>query len=690
MKLGRRDFISWTFAGAFAIGLTPEGAGAAEATALNPWIRIGADGRVTLYSTVSEMGQGARTGQAQILADELDVPWDAIDVELVPDVPPFNAGFGIGTGGSSSIRARWSQLRRAAATARAQLTTAAAKRWNCAESECVASLGKVNRRGDGASFSYAELAAEAAAVPAPADPPFKPIAQRRYIGKPISTFENVSKSRGEAKFGIDVRLPGMLRASIRQSPVYGGKLTSVDESPALAVPGVHKVVKMDAAVAVIADNTFAAFKGVRALAPQWSTPALRSTSGDIEKQLNTALDAADAQVQPSDGKLRADLRAAYATAPKKVEATYQTAYLAHAALEPMNTTVQVNADKVEVWSPTQVPTRARAAVAQALGRPLDQVVLHNTLLGGGFGRRLQVDYAVQAALIAREAGGAPVQLVWTREEDIAHDFFRKAVRSTYRAVIGQEGMIDGYELVGASTDARTGGADPKPYGLKRFATTQSNLATGIPQGPWRSVDEGLSAFGRESFIDECAHAAGQDPLNYRRRLAAENPRALRILNAAADSIGWGKPKARGVGRGLALVEAFGSLIATGLEVQVKGTALTVRKIVVAGDLGTAVNPQQVRAQFEGGATMGLSAALGEAVTFTAGKADQDNFDQYRLIRMRQVPPIEVILFDSPDAPVGGAGEPGVPGIAPALANAIFDATGKRVRALPFAAQGFEI
>ena len=247
-------------------------------------------------------------------------------------------------------------------------------------------------------------------------------------------------------------------------------------------------------------------------------------------------------------------------------------------------------------------------------------------------------------------------------------------------------MIDGYEVVGASTDARTNGAEPKPYAIKRFASTHSNVPTGIPQGPWRSVDEGLSA-GRESFIDECAHAARMDPLAYRRRLVGDNLRVQRLLDAAADAIGWSRPRAKGVGRGLALVEAFGSLIATGVEVEVKGKALSVRKVVVAGDLGTAVNPQQVRAQFEGGATMGLSAALGEAVTFTDGKADQVNFDAYPLIRMRQVPRIDVILFDSPDAPVGGAGEPG---IAPALANAIFDATGKRVRTLPFASQGFDV
>jgi len=283
-----------------------------------------------------------------------------------------------------------------------------------------------------------------------------------------------------------------------------------------------------------------------------------------------------------------------------------------------------------------------------------------------------------------------VQLIWTREEDIGHDFYRRATRTMFRAGLGADGLIDGYEAISVGADQALNGADPKPYGFTGFAATQSQVATGIPQGPWRSVDEGLSAFGRESFIDECAHAAGIEPLEYRRRLIGDNPRVRRLIDAAAQGIGWGSPKPAGTGRGLALVEAFGSLVATGLEVEIKGQALKVTRIVVVGDVGTAVNPQQVRAQFEGGATMGLSAALGEAVTFTGGKADQLNFNSYRLLRHRQAPRVEVTLLDSPDAKVGGAGEPGVPGVAPALANAVFDATGKRVRALPFSGQGFSV
>jgi len=688
MRMDRRQFVTWSVGGAFLLGLGVRSSVADDAP-LSPWISIAPDGKVTLYSTVSEMGQGARTGQAQVLADELDVPWEAIAVEMAPDAAPFNTGFGLGTGGSASIRGRrWAQMRNAAATARAQLVTAAAKRWNCPEGECAAELGVVRHAASGRSFGYGALAGEAATYAAPAQPPLKPRSAWRYIGKPLPTLENADKSTGRARYGIDVRLPGMLRASIAAAPVFGAKLQSVDEAPALAVPGVRKVVKLEGSVAVIADSTFAAFKGVRALRPQWSAADKATSSADVERRLEAAFDAPSAYVEQPQNK--ANLRAAFEAAPRKVEAVYQTAFLAHTTMEPMNATAQVTPDKVEIWAPTQTPTRLRKAVAKALGRPLDEVALHVTLLGGGFGRRLQTDYAVQAAQVAAAADGAPVQLVWTREEDVGHDFYRKALRSRYRAALGADGTIAGYEVVSASAQDATRNADPAPYATMPFSATEVGVDLGIPCGPWRSVDPGISAFGRESFIDECAHAAMIDPLDYRRRLIGDNPRVRRLIDAAAEGIDWGKPKPAGVGRGLALIEAFETLVATGVEVEVKGKALRVRRIAVAGDVGTTVNPQQVKAQFEGGATMGLSAALGESVTFTDGKADQANFNAYRVIRMNQAPKVEVRLFESPDAEVGGAGEPGVPGVAPALANAVFDATGERVRTLPFTAAGFTV
>jgi isoquinoline 1-oxidoreductase beta subunit len=685
-QLDRREFVTWSAGGALLLGLGSSAASAQDQP-LSPWIRIALDGKVTLYTTVSEMGQGAKTGQAQVLADELDVPWDAVTVELGTPSPTGPFSF-MATGGSSSIRRHWKQLREAGAVARAQLITAAAKRWNCPESDCKAQLGEVRHAPTGRAFAYGALAAEAAACAAPATPPLKPASERRYIGKPLATLENADKSAGKATYGIDVRPPGLLRATIRQAPVYGAKLISVDEARAMAVPGVKKVVKLEGAVAVIADRTWAAFKGARALQPQWSTPALASSSADIDAKLRTALDKADADAAANPD--HAALRRAFQAAAKKVEATYQTAYLAHVAMEPMNTTVQVASDKVEVWSSTQVPTATRMAVANALGRRPDEVVLHDTLLGGGFGRRLIPDFAIQAAKVANEAGGAPVQLVWTREEDVAHDYYRRATLQRFRAGLGQGGLVSGYEAISAGADSALRGGGPAPYGFNGFALAQGTATTGVPQGPWRSVDEGLFAFGRESFIDECAHAAGVDGLEYRRRLIGDQPRVRRLIDAAAAGIGWGTAKPQGVGRGLALIEAFGSLVATGIEVQTQSQALKVTRIAVAGDVGTAVNPQQVKAQFEGGALMGLSAALGELMTFTGGKADQTNLNTYKLLRMRQAPPIEVTLYDSPDADVGGAGEPGVPGVAPALANAVFDATGQRVRTLPFSGQGVTV
>jgi isoquinoline 1-oxidoreductase beta subunit len=689
MQIDRRRFITWSAGGALMLSLGPVAASATD-EALNPWISIAADGKVTLYSTVSEMGQGARTGQAQVLADELDVPWDRVSVEMAPDAPPFSTGgFGLATGGSGSIRLRYAALRQAGATARAQLVSAAAKRWSCPTTDCAAEQGMVRHMASGAQFSYGELAAEAASAPPPANPPLKDAAQRTLIGKPIPTLENVSKTRGQATYGIDVRMPGMLHASIRHPPVYGGKLAAVDPAPAMAVPGVIKVVKLDQGVAVIANSTWTAFQALKALDPQWTAPDKTMSQAEIMAALDATLGRADG-VKPS--KDAAAQVAATLADPKatKVSAVYQTAYLAHAAMEPMNTTVQISADKVEVWSPTQVPSRVRHAVAQALNRPVEQVVLHNTLLGGGFGRRLQADYAVEAALVAREADGAPVQLTWRREEDTAHDFYRKAVRTRYTATLGDGGLIAACQGEIASTDDLTGGMDLKPYGDRGFALIQAKLVTGVPQGPWRSVDDGLTAFGRESFIDECAHAAKIDPVEYRRRLVGDNPRVLRLVNAAADSIDWAKPRPANTGRGFALIEAFGTLVATGVEVEVKAKKIAVKRIVIAADLGTVVNPQQVRAQLEGGATMGVSAALGEAMTFTGGKADQQSFDTYKVLRMRQAPKVEVMLFDTPDATLGGAGEPGVPGIAPAIAGAVFEVTATRLRTLPFAAQGYSI
>ncbi|HLZ84265.1 MAG TPA: molybdopterin cofactor-binding domain-containing protein [Caulobacteraceae bacterium] len=678
-ELHRRAFMTWSAGGGLALALGPgEALGQAAAPPLSPWIHIAPDGRVTLTTTVSDMGQGARTGQIQVLADELDVAWDMIDVAMAPDREPFRYDGRLYSGGSHSLRARWHLLRAAGATARAMLTLAAARRWGVDPGECFAALGRVSHTGSARAAGYGDLAAEAARLPVPATPPLKPREAWRYIGDSVGPLGLVDKTRGAAVYGLDVRLPGLARATILQCPVFGGALEDVDPAPALAVPGVRRVIRLPAAVAVVADDTWSAFEGAAALRPRWAAPALRLNSTDHPARLAEAL--ADPALA---GPIAAD-------APRLVEATYEVPYLAHATLEPMNATARVTTGRVEVWAPCQNITELRKAVARALERPVDQVELTVTLLGGGFGRRLKSDFAVQAALIARAYGG-PVQLVWRREEDFGHDFYRPAARHRYRAVPEADGLIGGYAVSGAATNDQVGeGAGPAPYAIADLGNLQREVRTGVPVGPWRSVDASITGFGRESFIDECAHAAGRDPLDYRRALLGDHARARRVLDAAAEAIGWSAHRRPGVGAGLALFAFADSLVCHALEVEVAGRELVARRLVVACDCGTAINPDQARAQLEGGSLMALSAALGEAMTFTAGAADQANFDAYHLLRLKQAPAVETILLDTPRARIGGVGELAVPGLAAALANAVFAATGRRVRTLPFTSAGFRV
>jgi isoquinoline 1-oxidoreductase beta subunit len=649
-----------------------------EPAALSPWISITRDGRVTLTTTVSDMGQGARTGQAQVLADELDVAWDMIEVEMAADRDPFRYAGRLYSGGSHSLRARFHLLREAGATARALLTIAAARRWGVEAGDCAAALGRVSHAASGRSAAYGDLAAEAARLPTPEGAPLKPREAWRYIGHDVRSLGLVDKTRGAARYGLDVRLPGLVRATIQQSPVFGGELADVDPAPALAMPGVLRVVKLPGAVAVVANDTWTAFKGAATLRPKWTVPPERATSAELRTRLAEAL---------ADPALAGPIAAG---TPGLVEATYEVPLLAHATMEPMNATVRVTDDTIEVWAPCQNITELRKAVARALERPVEQVRLTVTQLGGGYGRRLKNDYAVQAALIARAYGG-PVQLVWRREEDLAHDFYRPAARHRFQAVPGADGLIGGYALAGAAINDQAGdGAGPAPYAIALIANIQREVQAGVPVGPWRSVDASITGFGRESFIDECAHAAQRDPLDYRRVLLGDNARARRVLDAAAEAIGWTARRAAGVGAGLALFEFADTLVCHAVEVEVSGQVVAVRRLVVACDCGTAINPGQVRAQMEGGSLMALSAALGEAITFTGGAADQANFDTYCLLRLRQAPVVETLILDTPRAKIGGVGEAAVPGLAAALANAGFAASGRRVRTLPFTAAGFTV
>jgi isoquinoline 1-oxidoreductase beta subunit len=685
MTVNRRRFLTWTAGGAFLMALPDQAAAADGASGpLSPWIAIHPDGRVVLTVTAFEMGQGSRTGQVQLLADELDAAWDSISTVQATETAPYTLEDALYSGGSDTIKPRFDTLRRAGATARSQLVAAAARRWGVSPTDCVTEPGLVRHPLTDRRLAYGVLAAEAATLPAPADPPLKAAADRRYIGKPMSTLDLADKVTGQATYGIDLRLPGMLYASLRRAPSFGGTLASVDEAPALATPGVVKVVRLKDGVAVVARSTWAAFKGVRALDPVWTEPAVRHDSADISAALAAGQAAPDALVRPRDTgvAMRAELRAAFAAAPRKVEATWEIPYLAHCPMEPLNATAHWRNGRPTVWAPCQSPTFARNDVTAITGLKKDEYDFVPMLIGGGFGRRLKGDYMGYAIAVARDFD-VPVQLVWTREEDFTHDFYRPVLRATFRAPLEPDGTIRGYEVLAATADDYTGGSAPAPYAMPRYAATLARVPAGVPVGAWRAVDPGMILFAKESFLDECAHAAGTDPLAWREAHLAGNTRALRVLRAATTALGWSTLLRPGHGRGVALLHEWDTLVAHAIEVSVTGRTLRVEQIAVAADVGTAVNPDQVRAQFEGGTLMGLSAALGEQITVTGGRADQTNFDSYRVIRMNQAPPIQVILFDSPGEAVGGVGEPPVPGVAPALANAVFAATGRRVRTLPF-------
>jgi CO/xanthine dehydrogenase Mo-binding subunit len=678
----RREFLMASVQGGLALALAPVSASAgADAPELSPWITLHPDGTVTLVTTSFEMGQGSRTGQAQILADELDVPWSAVRTVQATEREPYLRDGALYSGGSSTVSSRYERLRRAGAAVRAQLVAAAAQAWKVEPSACTARDGVVRHAGSGRHASYGSLAAAAARIVLPEPPALKPASERRYIGQSLPTLDQSDKVNGRARYGIDFRLPGMKFATLVQCPYFGGALEALDEGPARAMAGVRAVLRFKDAVAVVADTTWQAFQAAAQLQPRWAVQKRVADSQDISRMLAANIDAPTAVVSPvKDGAgaaARGRLRAAYAAAARKHEASYEISYLAHATMEPMNATARPLPGGVEIWAPYQSPTFVRDEAAAICGVPKDKIVLHPLLMGGGFGRRLKGDYAGRAAQVALAYGDA-VQVVWTREEDISHDFYRPAMRATLRAALPADGTITGYEVLAATADDTTGGFRPAPYVLRDYAATLANVKVGVPIGAWRSVDTGMATFAKECFIDECAHASGVAPLACRRVLLAGNARALRVLDACAAAIGSGP------GVGFAMMDDWDTLVAHAVQVEVKDGRVRVVRIVAAVDCGTAVNPQQVRAQFEGGALMALSAATGEKITLVHGRVAQRNFSDYPLLRMADAPQVDVVLLSSPDAPVGGVGEPPVPGIAPALANAVFAATGRRLRSLPMA------
>jgi isoquinoline 1-oxidoreductase beta subunit len=676
------------------------GAEAADAAgfAPNAFIRIEGDGQIVLTMPYVEMGQGTYTSIAMLIAEELEVDLKQVRLEHAPPNEKLYGNPALGgiqaTGNSNAIRAAWQPLRQAGAIARTMLVAAAAKRWNVDPASCRAQSGEVRHPPTGRSIKYGALAAAAAGMPLPESVALKRPADFKLIGTPAKRLDAPSKVNGTAVYGIDVRPPGVKIATLAQSPVFGGRVKSVDDTAAKAVKGVRQIVRLDDAVAVVADHMGAAKKGLAALVIEWDDgPHAKLNTQEIVGELEKAT-LNSGSVAQNIG----DTDRAMASAATKVEATYQVPFLAHAAMEPMNCTVHVRKDGCEVWVGSQVLARAQAAAAKAAGLPLDKVVVHNHLIGGGFGRRLEVDGVIRAVEIAKQVD-RPVKVVWTREEDIQHDMYRPMFLDRMSAGLDAKGMpvAWNHRFAGSSVIARwvppffNNGLDPDTtegainlvYGLPNMHVEYLRVEpAGIPTAFWRSVGPSHNVFVTESFMDELAAAAKQDAVAYRLALLDKAPRAKAVLELAAEKSGWGQPLPERVGRGVSVQFAFANYMAQVAEVEVsKDGAVRVRRVVCAVDCGTVVNPDTVRAQIQGAIIFGITAALHGEITLKNGRVEQTNFDTYQMLRMNEAPAIEVYIIRSLEPP-GGMGEPGTSAIVPAVANAIFAATGKRLRKLP--------
>jgi isoquinoline 1-oxidoreductase beta subunit len=718
-EVTRRDFIrvGVTAGAAFTLAFYLPGCGPAERTAKggaaaagpafepNAFLRIGRDGSVTVVSKHLEMGQGSYTGLATIVAEELDADWSKVKVEGAPaDAKRYNNlqwGQAQGTGGSSSIANSWEQLRKAGATARAMLVAAAAADWKVPAGEITVENGLVRHAGSKREVTFGELAPKAAAVTPPANVPLKDPKSFRYIGRaaPLPRLDAADKSRGTASFTQDVQLDGMLTAVVAHPPLFGATVKGFDPAKAKAVPGVVDVVQIPTGVAVLAKSFWSAKKGRDALQVEWDTSkASKVGSAELTAQY-LALAGKPGKVARKDG----NPTAALARAAKVVEATYEFPFLAHAALEPLNCVVRLDAGGCEIWNGEQMQTGDQAGVAQLLGLPPEKVVLHMLYAGGSFGRRAnpKSDYVLEAASIAKASGGkAPVKMVWTREDDMLAGWYRPAYVHRVRAGLDRAGkpvawsqrIVGQSILTGSPFEAfavKDGidfssieGVVDLPYKVGAIQVELHTTNPGIPVQWWRSVGHTHTGYATEAFVDELAAAAKQDPVAFRRGLLAGSPRHLGVLELAAEKSGWGSPLPEGRARGIAVHKSFDSYVAEVAEVSLASDgSVKVHRVTCAVDCGVAVNPDVIRAQMEGGIAYGLSAALYGEVTLDQGAVQQTNFHQYRVLRLPEMPVVEVHIVPSAEAPTG-VGEPGVPPIAPAVANALFALTGRPVRKLP--------
>jgi len=715
-RVSRREFLSIgaTVGGGLLLGFELP-APPASPFSPNAFIRIDRDGRVTLIMHKVEMGQGTYTSMSMLLAEELEVDLGDVRLEHAPadDARYAEPLFGVQeTGGSTSVRGNWEPLRRAGASARSLLVAAAAATWSVDPASCHAARGSVIHDPTNRSLGYGALVDKAATLRVPSRVPLKDPKDFKLIGTPAKRVDAPAKVDGTAQFGIDVRLAGMKVATVAACPVFGGKLASVDDAKAKAIPGVRQIVRLEDAVAVVADHMWAAKQGLAALDIRWDDgPIAGLATADIVRAL------AEASQKPGVvARAEGDAAAALAGADRKIEAVYELPFLAHATLEPVNCTVHVRPDGCDLWLGTQVPTFTQTAAAKLTGLPRGKVRVHNHLLGGGFGRRLEVDFVVRAVQIAKQVSG-PVKVVWTREEDIQHDMYRpyyydriaagldaggKPVAWTHRvtgssimARVASELFPKNLRVIralglhqlmasikGLDTDAVEGAVEP-PYDLPNIRVEYVRQEPpGIPTAFWRGVGPTHSIFVVESFIDELAAAARQDPVAYRRALLDRSPRAKAVLDLAAEKAGWGQPLPPRSARGVALLHAFGSYIAQVAEVAVSPQGdVRVTRVVCAVDCGTIVNPDTVKAQMEGGIVFGVTGALFGEITIKGGRVEQHNFNDYRMLRINEAPVIEVHLVPSTETP-GGVGEPGTSCVMPAVANAIFAATGTRIRKLP--------
>jgi len=719
MKMNRRTFIvsSAALGGGLALGFNvPFGPSVVRANdgspEINAWVVIRPDDTVVIRIARSEMGQGSQTGLAQLVAEELECDWSKVTTEF--PTPGANAARNrvwrdFSTGGSRGIRTSHDYVRQGGAAARVMLVQAAADQWKVPAAECTAANSVITHKPSGKTVTYGKVAEAAARLTPPKEVPLKDPKDWKIIGKPLKRLDTLDKVTGKLVYGADLKLPGMLNAAIKDCPVFGGKLVSYDAAKAEKMPGVKKIVRVfDSGLAVVADTWWHAKTALDTVQFKWDGgDNAKVSSQSIAEMLKAGLDADQAFVHNSAG----DAKAAISGAAKKIEAVYAYPFQNHAPMEPMNATALYTADRCEVWCPTQNGEAALAAASEVSGLPIAKCDVYKTLLGGGFGRRGFTDYVRQAVEIAKQMPGTPVKLLWTREEDMLHGRYHPIMQAKLVGGLDAQGNLTGLTirlsgqsiLASARPEALDKGKDPFsfqgywPTGEHSFEYTMPNVHidhamrnTHVPPGFWRGVNINQNAIFLECFIDELAHAAGKDALEFRRAIMSKNPKSLAVLNAVAEKGGWGKPLPRGHYLGLAHFRAFASYVAACAEVSVRdGNKVKVHKIVAATDTGYAVNPAQIERQIAGSFVYGLSALFMQECTVKDGHIEQENFNTYNSMRIAQMPKVESIVMPSGGF-WGGVGEPTICVAAPAVLNAFFNATGKRIRSFPLKNHGIEM